>query len=122
LASLVTVHIIIFIIASNVCPSLPIPANGSMNCQYGGDGILNPGDSCRFQCDTGFKLQGKSRRTCMLRNGVASWTGNDSDNAMCVRGMEFTYILTIKMVDYNYSISVAKWSILILISSSGIEF
>jgi len=92
-----------------VCPPLPAPTNGRMRCQFGGDGNPNPGDSCRFECDTGFTLQGRDQRTCRLQNGVARWTGNNSDNAMCVKGMEFAYAP--KDGGLSYLISVVKRSI-----------
>jgi len=78
-----------------VCPPLPTPANGSMRCRFRGDGIFNPGDSCRFECDAGFTLRGRDQRTCRLQNGVARWTGSD---AMCVRGMVFAIYLKMGII------------------------
>jgi len=75
------------LIVTNVCPTLPTPANGSMRCRLGRDGVPNPGDTCDFSCDDGFTLEGRRRRTCTLQNGVARWNGQDSNNAVCVRGM-----------------------------------
>ncbi|KAL3867863.1 hypothetical protein ACJMK2_040709 [Sinanodonta woodiana] len=51
------------------CPALMIPKNGNMICSAD-DFSFNT--TCRFTCDTGYKLVGARKRTCLA---VAYWTG-----------------------------------------------
>ncbi|KAL4236643.1 biological adhesion [Mactra antiquata] len=51
------------------CPALMTPKNGNMICTTD-DFSFNT--ECRFTCDTGYKLVGSRKRTCLA---IAYWTG-----------------------------------------------
>ena len=65
-----------------ICPPFTAPDNGDIDCSLGGDGELNPGDTCTFTCDDGYELGGSTIRTC--GSGVRSWSGTDTT---CTKGM-----------------------------------
>ncbi|XP_052833673.1 sushi, von Willebrand factor type A, EGF and pentraxin domain-containing protein 1 [Octopus bimaculoides] len=52
-----------------VCPHLPTPKNGNRICSRGD---FTFSTVCRFTCDTGYKLIGSRRRTCLA---IAYWSG-----------------------------------------------
>ena len=62
------------------CPELNDPMNGMLNCSFGGDGVPNVGDTCRYMCDTGYMLNDAATRICQ---SDSTWTGTD---AVCSRG------------------------------------
>jgi len=63
------------------CPPLDAPSNGQVMCSLGDDGVLNPGDICRFTCEDGFQRQGSARRVC---RDDGSWSRTD---VLCISGM-----------------------------------
>jgi len=63
------------------CPPLDAPDNGRVRCSLGDDGILNPGDTCRFNCEDGYRRQGSVRRIC---RDDGSWSRTD---VLCIAGM-----------------------------------
>ena len=66
-------YVVIFSLLTN-------PNNGTINCSLGGNGVLNPGETCTVTCDNNYQLITNDTRTC-LNNG--SWSGSD---ALCRRG------------------------------------
>ena len=54
------------------CPSLPAPANGSIDAEPGDQSV---GTVVLFSCDGGFDLRGSRRRTCQ-NNGA--WSGRET--------------------------------------------
>lgn len=56
-----------------------------ITCSLGGDGVANPGDTCSFSCNTGYKLTGSVVRTCQ---NDGNWSGSDS---MCSIGEYIAY-------------------------------
>ena len=74
-----------------ICLTLIAPANGKSNCSLGGDGKVNPRDTCTFTCDDGYELSGSASRVCT--NGE-TWSGTTN---RCTKGtyvrISFTYLL-----------------------------
>jgi len=69
---------------SVVCETLTAPDNGDIDCSLGNDGLPTNRDTCSFTCDDGFMLNGSETRTCRIRRGRATWSG---DEATCVPSM-----------------------------------
>ena len=74
-----------------VCDPLGAPDNGDIDCSLGSDGAANPGDTCTFICDEGFRLHGSVMRICQVRHGEGtSWSGNET---RCESGMHRMFSL-----------------------------
>ena len=59
------------------CPDMLM--NGNLNCSNGVTGVFD--DTCTFNCNEGYELQGPNNRIC-LADG--SWSGG---NPVCERGL-----------------------------------
>ena len=56
------------------CPPLVEPANGTVNCSLGDDGILSYEDTCSYTCTTGYQVSGSNKRMCLFDG---SWSGDN---------------------------------------------
>jgi len=56
--------IFVFLVTDIFCYPFNELLNGQVYCILGNNGIPDPGDSCYFMCNSGFKLQGNSTRIC----------------------------------------------------------
>ncbi|XP_065905187.1 sushi, von Willebrand factor type A, EGF and pentraxin domain-containing protein 1-like [Dysidea avara] len=62
-----------------VCDPLVAPDDGMIVCSLRDDGEANPGDTCTFTCDDGFRLRGSAKRECQFqRSKGTSWSGNEA--------------------------------------------
>jgi len=76
-----------------ICLTLIAPANGKSNCSLGGDGKVNPRDTCTFTCDDGYELGGSTSRAC---GDDGSWTGTETT---CTRGI-YVLLSNLHMVTF----------------------
>ena len=84
------------------CPPLDAPSNGQVMCSLGDDGVLNPGDICRFTCEDGFQRQGSARRVC--RND-RSWSRTDP---LCIPGIVILVLTSISLKVFMQSLHCCK--------------
>jgi len=77
-----------FPILVTTCSSLTAPDDGDIDCNLGGDGEANPGDTCTFTCDDGFGVIGSGSRTCMADR---SWSDTQPRCSQGVSGIAYTY-------------------------------
>ena len=62
------------------------PNNGDIDCSLGPDEQPNPGDTCMYTCDDGYRLQeGSTTRTCQNNE---TWSGMVPK---CIPGISLHY-------------------------------
>jgi len=56
------------------CPVLTDPDNGEVDCSFEDDEEPTEGDTCTYQCDDGYMLNGDMTRVCQADE---TWSGSD---------------------------------------------